>query len=142
LAHDTHSRDPGGKRLAADRAAADAAASGSQSAVSHRDADSAACAWSSALEQAGNDPAALADSSSVKRRRRRLARRNPESTASTVLTIGGLAGVASAVLGQPQLGGALLLGSGTYGLVKGSGTQRIVGGLYDIIGFGMVVVRR
>jgi len=75
-------------------------------------------------------------------RRRRKAKRNPPENVDSVLTIGGLVGIASAVLGAPQLGGALLLGSGTYAIVKGKALTKVVGGIYDLIGLGMVVVRR
>jgi hypothetical protein len=76
-------------------------------------------------------------------RRRRRARRNPTpNVANVVLTWGGIAGVASAVLGAPQLGGALMLGSGTYSIIEGKASQKVLGGLYDLIGLGMVLVGR
>jgi hypothetical protein len=74
-------------------------------------------------------------------RRRRRAKKNPV-TPEAGLIVGGIGGALSAVLGQPQLGGAVLLGSGTYALVKGSATQKLLGGIYDLLGLGMVFVRR
>lgn len=75
-------------------------------------------------------------------RRRRKAKRNPPADADSVLTFGGIAGVLSAVLGAPQLAGVLMLGSGTYAVVEGKASQKVVGGIYDLVGVGMLLVGR
>jgi len=74
--------------------------------------------------------------------RKKRRRRNPNSNADSALTFGGIGGVASAVLGQPQLAGALFLGSGAYALVKGQRNEKLIGGLFGLIGLGALLVRR
>lgn len=58
-----------------------------------------------------------------------------------VLAAGAVTGVAAAAVGYPQVGGAVLLGTGTYGLVKGAIAEKVIGGVFDFIGLGMLVSR-
>lgn len=73
---------------------------------------------------------------------RRRRKQNPPEGVDSVLTFGGIGGVLSAALGAPQLGGVLLLGSGTYAIAKGKPLTKAVGAIYDLFGLGMVIVRR
>jgi hypothetical protein len=74
-------------------------------------------------------------------RRRRRAKRNPVPSTTVVLAAGALAGVGASAVGLPQVGGAILLGTGTYSLVKGDMAQKLIGGVFDILGLGMLTVR-
>ena len=71
------------------------------------------------------------------KRRRKRSRRNPPSEANTILTWGVISGLAATVLGAPKVGGALLVGAGTYAMLEGDKKQQVIGGFYDV--FGLIV---
>lgn len=67
-----------------------------------------------------------------------MAKMNPHETVDTVLTATGAIGMLLNVFGAPRAGGALFAAGGTYALLKGDRTgQKIVGGVYEVVGLGI-----